>query len=191
MASKGLLKARKKFWKMMMWQVISMILPLKQFCEKFVLTKFVLIKDLVYTALIAIPKYVAKSKKTYNLILEIGKTWCQIFQFAIVGKSQIASHVRSSKVSSSRRHIPRPGRRVGLGRGRFCRGGGALGAQGSVRPKFGFGIGNRNQGPILVLEQKNFLPKPKLFFSNFSHFFPILRGIQVFISLKMNPDLKI
>ena len=66
--------------------------------------------------------------KTY-LILEMGKTWCQTFQFAIVGKSQIASHVRSSKVSSSRRHIPGPGRRVGLGRGRFCRAGGTRGAQ--------------------------------------------------------------
>ena len=55
----------------------------------------------------------AKSKN--YLILEMGKTLCQIFQFAIVGKSQIASHVRSSKVSSSRRHIPRPGCRVGLG----------------------------------------------------------------------------
>ena len=64
-----------------------------------------------------------------NLILEMGKTWYQIFQCDIVGKSQIASHVRSSKVSSSRRHIPGPGRRVGLGRGRFCRGGGTGGAQ--------------------------------------------------------------
>ena len=81
---------------------------------------------LTCTALIAIPKYMAKSRKN---IFEMGKTCCQIFQFAIVGKSQIASHVRSSKVSSSRRHIPRPGRRVGLGRGRFCRGGGTWGAQ--------------------------------------------------------------
>ena len=67
---------------------------------------------LTCTALIAIPKYMAKSRKN---IFEMGKTCCQIFQFAIVGKSQIASHVRSSKVSSSRRHIPRPGCRVGLG----------------------------------------------------------------------------
>ena len=42
----------------------------------------------------------------------------------------------------------------------------------SVRPNFGFGIGNQNQGPISVSvsEPKFFFPKPKLL-KNFS-FFP-------------------
>ena len=49
----------------------------------------------------------------------------------------------------------------------------------SVRPKPGFGIGNRNQSPISVsvLEPKLFFPKPKLFFqkiSNFSHVFLLI-----------------
>ena len=44
----------------------------------------------------------------------------------------------------------------------------------SVRPKFGFGIGNRNQGPISVSVLE---PKLEHFFSNFSHFFPLLWGI--------------
>ena len=46
--------------------------------------------------------------------------------------------------------------------------------QTSVRPKPGFGIGNRNQGPISVSvsEPKLFFPKPKLQnFSNFLIFF--------------------
>ena len=62
----------------------------------------------------------------------------------------------------------------------------------SVRPKFGFGIGNRNQGPISVSvsEPKFFFPKPKLFFSNFTLFFLLLGGIQVFISLEINLALQ-
>ena len=43
---------------------------------------------------------------------------------------------------------------------------------GSVRPKFGFGIGNQNQGPIWVS-----VSEPKLFFSKFTHFFLLLGGI--------------
>ena len=35
-----------------------------------------------------------------------------------------------------------------------------------------------------------FFPKPKLFFSIFSHFSPLLGVIKVFISLKINPDLE-
>ena len=35
-----------------------------------------------------------------------------------------------------------------------------------------------------------FFQKTKLFFSNFSHFLPLLGGTQVFISLKMNLDLQ-
>ena len=51
----------------------------------------------------------------------------------------------------------------------------------SVRPKLGFGIGNRNQGPISgsVPEQNFFFPKPKLFFSKifkFSHRFLLIGG---------------
>ena len=44
--------------------------------------------------------------------------------------------------------------------------------QHSVRPNFGFGIENRNEGPISVFvsEPKFFFPKPKLFFQNFSNF---------------------
>ena len=34
MAFKGHLKARKKVWKMMMWQVISMILPLEDLLKQ-------------------------------------------------------------------------------------------------------------------------------------------------------------
>ena len=61
----------------------------------------------------------------------------------------------------------------------------------SMQPKPGFGIRNLNQGPILVSEPEPFFfPKTKLFFSNFSHFFPLLGGMQVFISLKINPDLQ-
>ena len=53
--------------------------------------------------------------------------------------------------------------------------------QTSVRPKPGFGIGNRNQGPISVLEPKLFFfPKPKhIFFSKifkFSYVFLLLGG---------------
>ena len=45
----------------------------------------------------------------------------------------------------------------------------------SVRLKPGFGIGNRNQGPISVSvsELKFFVPKPKLFFSKNFNFFLI------------------
>ena len=41
------------------------------------------------------------------------------------------------------------------------------GIDNSARPKPGFGIGNRNQGPITVSvsEPKLFFPKPKLFLS--------------------------
>ena len=85
----------------------------------------------------------------------MGKTLCQIFQFAIVGKSQIASHVRSSKVSSSRRHIPRPGRRVGLGRGRFCRGGGTWGAQRGYTLPRNFLVCPINWGTQLTMEIMN------------------------------------
>ena len=60
----------------------------------------------------------------------------------------------------------------------------------SVRPKFGFGMGNRNQGTISVSEPKKKFPKPKLLFSNFTHFFLLLGGIQVFISLKVNLALQ-
>ena len=52
----------------------------------------------------------------------------------------------------------------------------------SVGPKAGFGIRNRNQGPILVSvsEPKLFFPKPKLFpiFSNFVMFFLFLVGYE-------------
>ena len=55
----------------------------------------------------------------------------------------------------------------------------------SVRLKFGFIMGNRNQGPFLVwvLEPKCFFPKPIFFFSNFfkfSHVFLLLKGIYRF-----------
>ena len=43
--------------------------------------------------------------------------------------------------------------------------------QSSVRLKFGFGIGNRNQGPISVSEPNIFFPKRKLFFSIFFQIF--------------------
>ena len=44
-------------------------------------------------------------------------------------------------------------------------------AQARVQPKPGLGIGNWNQGPILVsgLELKLSFPKPKLFFFKFSY----------------------
>ena len=60
----------------------------------------------------------------------------------------------------------------------------------SVRPKFGFDIGNRNQGPISVSEPKFFFPKPKLFFSNFTLFFLLLGGNTCFRSLKINLALQ-
>ena len=63
---------------------------------------------------------------------------------------------------------------------------GLAGFQGSVTPKFGFGIGNRIQGPISV---SVFLPKPTLFFQIFlifSHFFLEYK----FISFKINQILK-
>ena len=62
----------------------------------------------------------------------------------------------------------------------------------SVRPKFGFGIGNWNQGPILVLEPKSFFFCDRNFnFSTFSHFFSHFLGIyKLFLSLKINPDLQ-
>ena len=65
----------------------------------------------------------------------------------------------------------------------------------SVRPKFGFGIENRNQGPIsvppvLVSEPRFFFSKTETLFFNFFSFFPTLGGIQVFTSLKINPDLQ-
>ena len=57
----------------------------------------------------------------------------------------------------------------------------------SVRPKLGFGIGNRNQGPISVSvsEPNFFFSETETFFKFFS-FFSLLGGIQVFLSLKIN-----
>ena len=59
----------------------------------------------------------------------------------------------------------------------------------SVWPKPGFGIGNRNQGPILVLELKLFL---LIFFFSFFfslfHVFPLLGT--VLKSLKLNTHLQ-
>ena len=50
----------------------------------------------------------------------------------------------------------------------------------SVRPKLGFGIGNRNQGPISgsVSEQNFFFPKLELFFQ-FSHCFLLIGGYKL------------
>ena len=57
----------------------------------------------------------------------------------------------------------------------------------SVRPKSGFGIGSRNQGPILVLEPKNSFSESKIFFSsNKSNFLSYIFGGISFISLKIN-----
>ena len=63
---------------------------------------------------------------------------------------------------------------------------------GSVRTKFGFGIGNRNQGPILVSvsEPKFFFSETETHFFKFSHVFLLLRRIWVFKNLKLNTDLQ-
>ena len=64
---------------------------------------------------------------------------------------------------------------------------------GSLRPKPGFGIGPRNQGPISVSEPIFFPETLKKNFyqaSNCSHFPPLFGEIQVLISLKINPDLQ-
>ena len=41
---------------------------------------------------------------------------------------------------------------------------------------------------VIFLKRGAFFPKPKFFFSNFSHFSPLLGGIQIFISMEINPD---
>ena len=65
----------------------------------------------------------------------------------------------------------------------------------SVQPKPGFGIRNRNQGPISVSvsEPKLFFFETKIFFSEFfkfCHVLPFLGGIWVFKSLKLNSSSK-
>ena len=66
----------------------------------------------------------------------------------------------------------------------------------SVRPKPGLGIGNQNQGPILVSVLEPFFFDTETFVFNFfqaskfTHFFPLLGRIQVLISLKIDPDLQ-
>ena len=52
----------------------------------------------------------------------------------------------------------------------------------SVRPKLGFGIENRNQGPIWVS-----VSEPDFFFSNFSHFFFTSFGNTSFYKLENKP----
>ena len=64
-----------------------------------------------------------------------------------------------------------------------------FGHQLSLRPKFGFVIGNRNQGSILVSvsEPKFFFPKPKLFIFKFFSFFPTSLGNISFHRLRNKP----
>ena len=74
-----------------------------------------------------------------------------------------------------------------------CRGWGWSGQrpESSVRPKPGFDIGNRIQSliSVSVLELIWFFQNRNIF-SKFSHFFPLLVGMQVFINLKIYPDLQ-